>query len=86
MNVAVVVAPEVELESKRSACEVSGESVPAQDFGRRIGIALPGARWLVEPVALFPGRLAGLVMPFPSGLATLMARGRLRIGVVLRSR
>jgi hypothetical protein len=79
-------APEVELQSNRSVCEVSGESIPAQDFGRRVGIAPSGARWLVDPVALFPGRLAGLVMPVPSSLATLTARGRLRIGVVLRSR
>ena len=63
-----------------------GESVPAQDLWRRVGIALSGARWLVEPVALFPGGLAGLVMPIPTCLAALVARGRLRIGSVRRSR
>jgi hypothetical protein len=58
----------------------------AKDLRGRVGIALPGAGWLVDPVALFPGGLAGLVMPIPTCLAALVARGRLRMGGVWGSR
>ena len=68
--------------SRRSA----GASDLAEDLWRRVGIALPGARWLVDPVALFPGGLAGLVMPLPTRLAALVPREWLLIGRVWRSR
>src|ERR1019366_4717471 len=50
------------------------------------GIALAGARRLVDPVTLLPRGFAGLVIPLPPPLTTLVARGRLRKGRIGGSR
>jgi hypothetical protein len=58
----------------------------AQDLRRRVRIALPRARRVVEPVALLPGRFAGLMMPLTTRLASLVARWRLRCRRIRRAR
>src|ERR1019366_6291938 len=50
------------------------------------GIALAGARRLVDQVTLLPRGVAGLVLPLPPRLTPLVARGRLRKGRVGGSR
>jgi hypothetical protein len=52
----------------------------AQDLWGRVGVALSRERRLVEPIVLFPGGLAGLLVPFAACLAALVARRRLWIG------
>ena len=58
----------------------------AQDLRRRVRIALPSARRVVEPVALLPSRFAGRLMPLTTRLASLVARCWLRSRRIRRAR
>ena len=56
-----------------SRCVIGAASDAAQDLWRRVRIAHPHARRLVEPVLLPPGRFAGLLVPLATRFASLVA-------------